>query len=116
MVYSLCLSQVKLQLFLDKIIHKTFDLSRIKVLKSAKQLFRTTEKLTKDQVGITGLSTTDWNQPMWIESSLLCDRAVRIMKSKPYVFADSVVCLGSLSDKPVEAWKDKIKCFWDHAV
>ena len=48
---------------------------------------------------------------MWMESFLLCDRAVRIMKSKTYVFADSVVCLGSLSDKPVEAWKDKIKWF-----
>ena len=39
--------------------------------KSVEQLFRTTEKLIKDQVEITGLSTIDWNQPMWRESSLL---------------------------------------------
>ena len=49
-------------------------------LNSVKQLFRTTEKLIEDQVEITGLSTID--------------RAVRIMKSKTYVFADSVLCLG----------------------
>ena len=31
-------------------------------LKSVKQLFRTTEKLIKDQMEIKGLSTLDWNQ------------------------------------------------------
>ena len=33
---------------------------------------------------------------MWRQSSLLCDRAVRIMKSKTHVFADSVLCLGGI--------------------
>ena len=67
------------------------------LLKSVKQLFRTTEKLINDQVEITGLSTIDWNQPMWRRSSLLCDRAVHIMKSKTYVFSESVLCLGGIS-------------------
>ena len=49
----------------------------------------------------------DWNQPVWRESSLLCDRAVHILKSKTYVFADSVPCLGGVSTAPVQAWKDK---------
>ena len=81
-------------------------------LKSVKQLFRTTEKLIKDQVEITGLSTSDWNQRMWRESSLLCDRAaVHIMKFKTHVFADSVRCLGGISTVPVQAWKDKIKWY-----
>ena len=61
---------------------------------------------------ITGLSTIDWNQPMWTESSLLCDRAVRIVKSKTFVFADSVLCLGGISTEPVQAWKDKIKWYF----
>ena len=65
--------------------------------------FRTTEKLIKDQV------TIDWNQLMWRESSLLCDRAVHIMKSKTHVFAYSVPCLGGISTAPAQAWKDKIK-------
>ena len=33
--------------------------------KYVKQLFRTTGKRIKDHVGITGLSTADWNQPVW---------------------------------------------------
>ena len=44
---------------------------------------------------------------MWRESSPLCDGAVRIMKSKTYVFADSVLCMGGISTAPVQAWKDK---------
>ena len=62
--------------------------------KSAEHSFRTTEKLIKEQTEITGLSTIYWDQPMWRESSPLCDRAVHIMKSKTCVFADSVLCLG----------------------
>ena len=60
---------------------------------------------------ITGLTTIDWEQPMWKETTLLCDRAVQIANSKTFVFSDLVLCLGTLSDKPVEAWKDRIKWF-----
>ena len=48
---------------------------------------------------------------MWRESSLLCDRAVRIMKSQTYVFSDSVLCLGDISPEPVQAWKEKLSVF-----
>ena len=48
---------------------------------------------------------------MWRESSLLCDRHVRIMKSKTYVFSESVLCLGGISPEPVQSWKDKIKWY-----
>ena len=41
-------------------------------------------------------------------SSLLCDRAVRILKSQTYVFSDLVLCLGGISPEPVHAWKDTI--------
>ena len=51
--------------------------------KSVDQLFRTTEKLIQEQTESTGLSTINWDQPMWKGSSLLCDRAVRILKPKP---------------------------------
>ena len=79
--------------------------------KSVEHLFRTTEKLIKEQTEITGLSTINWDQPMWRESSLLCDRAVRIMKSKTFIFSDSVLFLGGISPEPVQAWKDKIKWY-----
>ena len=79
--------------------------------KAEEHLLRTTEKLIKEQTEITGLSTINWDQPMWRESSLLCDRAVRIMKSKTNVFSDSMLCLGGISTAPVHAWKDKIKWY-----
>ena len=60
---------------------------------------------------ITDLSAIEWNQPMWRETSLLCDRDVHITKSKTCVFADSVLCLGGISTEPIQAWKDKIKWF-----
>ena len=40
-------------------------------VKSVEQLFRTTESLTKEQTEMTGVSTINWDQCMWKESSLL---------------------------------------------
>ena len=65
------------------------------------------------QTEIAGLSTTDWNQPLWKESTLMRGRAVQIVKSKTHVFSDSVLCLGGISTEPVHAWKDKKKVFGD---
>ena len=48
---------------------------------------------------------------MWRETSLLCDRVVHIMKTKTYVFTDSVLCLGGISTEPFKAWESKIKSF-----
>ena len=90
---------------------KTYDPSKNQSSKSVKHLFRTTEKLIKDQKEIAGLSTIDWNQLMWRESSPLCDRAVQIMKSKTCAFSDSVLCLGGISSEPVKACESKIKWF-----
>ena len=79
--------------------------------KSVEQLFRTTERLIKEQTETTGVSTVNWDQRMWRESSLLCDGAGRTMNSKTYVFSDSVLCLGDISPEPVQACKDKIKWY-----
>ena len=49
--------------------------------KFVEHLFRTTEKLIKELTEITGLSTINWDQPMWRGASPLCDRAIQIMKS-----------------------------------
>ena len=79
--------------------------------KSVKQLFQMTERLITDQSEITGLTTIDWRQPVWKETTLLTDRAVQFVAAKTYVFSDSVLCLGGISDEPVEAWESRIKCF-----
>ena len=106
-----CLSHFKLQFILDEIFLKNLRSVKNQSSESVKHLFRTTEKLIKDQKEIAGLSTIDWNQLMWRESSPLCDRAVQIMKSKTCGFSDSVLCLGGISTEPFQACESKIKWF-----
>ena len=83
------------------------------LLKSAKQLFQVTEKLIKDQTEISGLTTIDCKEPPWRSTTLLCDKANEITNAKP-TYSDSVLCLGSISDQPVEAWKNTIKWYWEN--
>ena len=55
----------------------------------------------------------DYKQPTMRSTTPLCDKAIEITNAKTYVFSDSVLCLGSMSDRPVEAWKNKIKWHWE---
>ena len=48
---------------------------------------------------------------MWKETTLLTDRDAQLATAKTYVFSDSVLCLGGISDEPVEAWEGRIKWF-----
>ena len=56
------------------------------------------EKLIKDQTEISGLTTIDYKEPTWRSTTLPCDQAIVITNAQTYVFADSVLCLGSISD------------------
>ena len=79
------------------------------LLKSVKQFFQVTARLIEDQTEISGLTTIDDEQPTWRSTTLPCDKAVEITNAKTYVFSYSVLCLGGISDQPVEARKNKIK-------
>ena len=59
-------------------------------------------------------STIDYKEPTWRSTTLLCDKAFVITNTKTYVFADSVLCLGSMSNQPVEAWKNKITWYLEN--
>ena len=83
-------------------------------LKSAKQLFQVTDKLIEDQTEISGLTTIDYKELTWTSTSLLCDEAFEITNAKTYVFADSVLCLKSVRDEPVEAWENKIRGYLEN--
>ena len=78
----LCPSLFKLQFILDKIIPKTCDLSGINLWSLWRNCFG---------------QLKSWST---------------IVKSKTFVFADSVLCLGGISTEPVQAWKDKIKWYF----
>ena len=79
--------------------------------KSLRPLFQVTERLITDQTEITGLSTIDWQLLVWRETTPLTDRAVHFATAKTNVFCDSVLCLGSISDEPVKAWKSRNNWF-----
>ena len=81
-------------------------------VKSVSQLFQVTRKMITDQTEITGITTTDWRQRMWRETTLLTDRVVQFSTAKTYVFSDSVPSLGGISTEPVTAWDSKIKWFF----
>ena len=76
--------------------------------KTLRQLFQVTQKLITDQTEITAITTIDWRQLMWRETTLLTDRDVQFATAKNYVFSDSVLCLGGISTEPVKAWESKI--------
>ena len=80
--------------------------------KSLRQLFQVTERLITDQTEVTGFVTIYWQRPVWRETTLLTDRGVQLATAKTYVFYGSVLW-GNISGKPVEAWKDRIKWFWE---
>ena len=84
-------------------------LTKIQLLKSVKKLSQVNEKLIMDQTEINGLTTIDFKEPTWKSTTPPCDKAFEITNVSTYVFADSVLCLGSISYNSLEVWKNKIK-------
>ena len=80
---------------------------------SLKKLFKETEKLIKNKTEIIGVSMIDYGDHTWSATSLLCDRIHQISTAKTYVIADSVLCLGDFQENPNEAWKEKIKWYFN---
>ena len=81
---------------------------------SLKKLFKETEKFIKNQTEIIDVSMIDYGDYTWSATSLLCDRIHQISNTKTYLFADSVLCLGGLKGNPNEAWKEKIKWYFEN--
>ena len=79
------------------------------LLKSVKRYFKWLTKLIMDQTEIGGLTTIVEKELTWRSTTPLCNKAVESTNAKTFVFADSVACVGGISDQPVEAVKNKIK-------
>ena len=84
--------------------------------KSVKQIFRSTELLIKDQVEIVSLSTIDWNQSMWRESSHCVIELFILWNPKPTsLLTRCCVWEASLLHQS-KLGKTKFKGIWRHAV
>ena len=77
-----------------------------------KQLF--IRKLIEDQKEFKNLTTIDNKEITLSATSFLCDKLFEITITKTCVFADSALCLGCMSDQPVESWKSKIKRYLEN--
>ena len=80
--------------------------------RTVKHLFDVTIKLVKDQKEFQGFSMINWQEHSWKRTTLLTDREVRLSTAKAYVFSDSVLCMGRISENPVEAWEKKSIGLW----
>ena len=80
-----------------------------------KQMFDISEKLISEQSDeIYGVNTISWGDSSWKYLSLIGDEEViSLSHTKVYVFPDSVLCLGKVSENPQSniAWQDKLTWF-----
>ena len=80
-----------------------------------KQMFDMSEQLIAEQSDeIYGVNTINWDDSSWKHSSLIGDEEViSLSHAKVYVFSDSVLCLGKMSENPQSntVWEDKLTWF-----
>ena len=80
-----------------------------------KQMFDISEKLISAQSDeIYGVNTINWGDSSWKHLSLIGDEEViNLSRAKVYVFSDSVLCLGKMSENPQSniVWEDKLTWF-----
>ena len=80
-----------------------------------KQMFEKIEKLIAEQSDeIYGMSTTNWEHSSWKHLSLVGDEEViSLLRTKVYVFSDSVLCFGKMKENPQSniAWEDRLTWF-----
>ena len=77
-----------------------------------KQMFDISEKLITEQSDdIYGVKTTNWGDSAWKHLSLVGgEEVVSLSRAKVYVFSDSVLCFGKMSENPLLniVWEDKL--------
>ena len=80
-----------------------------------KQMFDIPEKLISEQPDeIFGVSQFSWENSPWTHFSLVSDEEViSLSHAKIYVFSDSVLCFGKMSENPQSnvVWEDKLTWF-----
>ena len=80
-----------------------------------KQMFDISEKLIAEQSDeIYGMNTIHWGDSSWKDLSLNGDEEViSLSHAKFYVFSDSVLCFGKMSENPQSntVWEDKLTWF-----
>ena len=80
-----------------------------------KRMFDTSEKLIVGQSDeiYYGVTPINWEDPLWKQLSLVGDEEViSLSHAKVYVFSDSVLCLGKMSENPLSNIVGEDKLTW----
>ena len=74
-----------------------------------KQMFDISEKLITEQSDeVYGVKTINWEDSSWKYLSLVGDeQVISLLHTKVYVFSDSVLCLGKMSENSNQIWHGK---------
>ena len=82
---------------------------------TVKQMFDISEKMVSEQSDeIYGMKTINWESSSWKYLSLIGDeQVISLQRTKVYVFSDSLLCLGKMSENPPSntVWGDKLTWF-----
>ena len=76
-----------------------------------KQMFDISTRLVSEQDEISGLETVGWENYSWKYLSLIGDeRIINLLRTKVYVFSDSVLCLGKIlkNTQSNDAWEQRL--------
>ena len=96
----------------SQILHSTKNIGNNLTMK---QMFDISEKLRVGQPDeIYGVTPIDWEDPPWKRLSLVSDEEViSLSHTKVYVFSDSVLCFGKMSENPQSntVWEEKLTWF-----
>ena len=60
------------------------------------------------------MKTINWEDPSWKYLSLIGDeKVISLLRTKVYVFSDSVLCLGKMNENPRSkyAWEERLEWF-----
>ena len=80
-----------------------------------KQMFDVSGMLITEQSDeIYGVNTINWSDSAWKHLSLIVgEEVVSLSREKVYVFSDSVLCLGKMSENPLSniVWEDELTWF-----
>ena len=83
-----------------------------------KLMFDISEKLITEQSDeIYGVNTINWGDSVWKHLSLIGgEEVVSLSRAKFYVFSDSVLCFGKMSENPLSniVWQDNLTWFKVH--
>ena len=76
-------------------------------------MFDISTRVVSEQEEISGLETIGWENHSLKYLSLICDeRVINLQRMKVYVFSDSVLCLGKISENTQsnDAWEQRLGC------